>query len=106
MTTLSTNIFEEAPVSEQHRQHNRGDRIFFGTVTAAVWLVPILVLCFLGVLIVGAWPAIRTFGWSFLGGKIWNTNAENGETYGALPFIWGTAVTGLLALLLAAPIGI
>ena len=109
MTTLSpTTVLQDVPSVEnrRHTRHNRGDRVFFGIVTAAIWLVPLLVLMFLGVLLAGAWPAIRAFGWSFLAGKVWNANAEGGEMYGALPFIWGTLVTAFFALLLAAPIGI
>src|SRR5258706_14280805 len=109
MTTLSPTAFQPeatAVVEKPRHRGNRGDRVFFGIVTAAVWLVPLLVVIFLGVLLAGAWPAVKAFGWSFLGGKVWNTNAQGGETYGALPFIWGTLVTALLALLLAAPIGI
>src|SRR5258706_12581985 len=109
MTTLSPTAFQPeatAVVEKPRHRGNRGDRLFFGIVTAAVWLVPLLVVIFLGVLLAGAWPAVRAFGWSFLTGKVWNANAEGGEVYSALPFIWGTLVTAFFALLLAAPIGI
>ena len=44
-----------------------------------------------------------TFGLSFITGTDWDPVAS---IYGALPFIVGTLVTSLLALLLAAPIGL
>jgi phosphate transport system permease protein len=44
-----------------------------------------------------------TFGLSFITGTDWDPVAS---VYGALPFIVGTLVTSLLALLLAAPIGL
>src|SRR5258706_1221643 len=109
MTTLSPTAFQPeatAVVEKPRHRGNRGDRVFCGIVAAAVWLVPLLVAIFLGVLLAGAWPAVRAFGWGFLTGKVWNANAEGGEVYGALPFIYGTLVTAFFALLLAAPIGI
>jgi phosphate transport system permease protein len=108
MTTLSTPAYQESSRIAARPRHrgNRGDRVFFGVVTAALWLVPQLVVVLHGVLLAGAWPAVRAFGWGFLTGKVWDANAEGGEAYSALPFIWGTLVTAFFALLLAAPIGI
>jgi phosphate transport system permease protein len=50
-----------------------------------------------------AWPAISHFGLSFVWTEIWNPVKDH---YGALTFIFGTAVTSLIALLLATPISI
>jgi phosphate transport system permease protein len=43
------------------------------------------------------------FGWSFAFGRAWNP--VTGE-FGALPFIYGTVVTSLLALIIAGPMGL
>jgi phosphate transport system permease protein len=43
------------------------------------------------------------FGWSFLSGRIWDPVALE---FGALPFIYGTLVTSILALILGVPLGI
>jgi len=43
------------------------------------------------------------FGWSFLVSRDWDPVAEE---FGALPFIYGTVVTSLLALLVAVPLGV
>jgi phosphate transport system permease protein len=43
------------------------------------------------------------FGWSFIVSQTWNP--VTGE-FGALPFIYGTVVTSLLALLIAGPLGL
>jgi phosphate transport system permease protein len=51
----------------------------------------------------GAHLAISTFGLSFLSGKVWDP-VHN--VFGALPFIYGTAMTSLIALLLATPLAI
>jgi phosphate transport system permease protein len=95
-----------APVLNYGPAPNRGDRNFFAIITGGVLFVPLLVFGFLIVLIAGAWPAIHNFGWSFVSGKTWDANAEGGSLFGALPFIYGTMVTAIGALLVAAPIGI
>ena len=43
------------------------------------------------------------FGWSFLVTRTWDPVAEQ---FGALPFIYGTVVTSVLALLLGIPLGV
>jgi phosphate transport system permease protein len=43
------------------------------------------------------------FGWSFLMGTDWDPVADR---FGALPFIYGTLVTSLLALLIGVPVGL
>ena len=48
-------------------------------------------------------PSIQRFGFSFIIGRVWDPVKEQ---FGALPFIYGTIVTSLIALLLAAPIGL
>jgi phosphate transport system permease protein len=53
----------------------------------------------------GAWPAITHFGISFVWHKTWNP-AIGHEAYGALDFIYGTALTSFVALLFAAPLSI
>lgn len=102
MTTLSAQL----PLKMGYGTRNRGDRNFFGFITAGVIFVPILVFTFLAVLLVGAWPAVQAYGLKFLISTEWDANAEGGALFGGLPFIYGTLITGLLALLLAGPIGI
>ena len=48
-------------------------------------------------------PSIQKFGFSFITGREWDPVKEH---FGAFPFIYGTLVTSLLALLLAGPIGV
>lgn len=43
------------------------------------------------------------FGFAFLFTRVWDPNADQ---YGALPFIFGTLVTSVVALLIAVPLGI
>ncbi len=51
----------------------------------------------------GAWPAIDEFGVSFVWHKTWNPIAN---TFGALDFVYGTAVTSFAAVLIAGPLSI
>jgi phosphate transport system permease protein len=50
-----------------------------------------------------AWPAITEFGLKFVTTNDWNPVSKR---FGAAPFLYGTAVTSLIALLFAAPISI
>jgi phosphate transport system permease protein len=43
------------------------------------------------------------FGWAFLFRQGWDTNADQ---YGALAYVFGTAATSLIALLIAVPLGV
>ncbi|WP_404813551.1 phosphate ABC transporter permease subunit PstC [Geomonas subterranea] len=48
-------------------------------------------------------PAIREFGWKFVTSKEWD--AVQGQ-FGALPYLYGSVVSSVLALLLATPLSI
>lgn len=54
-------------------------------------------------LLIGAWPTIKAFGISFLTTSHWNPVTEK---FGALPFIYGTLLSSLIALLIAVPLSI
>jgi phosphate transport system permease protein len=86
-------------------RRNRGDRIFFGILTAAALVGPVLLAMLVLVLLYGAWPAIKTFGFSFITSSVWEPNPAR-EQYGAFPFIVGTLVSSILALCIAGPIGV
>ena len=92
----------------EHRRamrQNRGDRVFFGGLTLIALVAPAMILLFIVVLLDGAWPSIREFGLSFITSSVWEPNPDK-EQYGALPFILGTLVSSILALMIAAPVGI
>lgn len=54
-------------------------------------------------LAVGARPALHQFGWHFLVSSDWD---PVNDVYGALPFIFGTLVSSLIALVIAVPISV
>jgi phosphate transport system permease protein len=50
-----------------------------------------------------AWPIFSHDAWGFVTGTRWDPNSD---TFGALPFIYGTAVASSIALVLAVPLSI
>src|SRR3954470_9097226 len=56
-------------------------------------------------LIVGAWPAIREYGFSFLVTSRWAASADP-PVLGALGPIYGTLITSVIAMMIAIPVGL
>jgi len=82
---------------------NFGDAIFRGVLfCCALLLVVIAVLMFVEIGS-NARLSLEEFGFSFLTGRNWEP--IRGE-FGALPFVYGTVVSSLLALLLAVPVSL
>jgi phosphate transport system permease protein len=52
---------------------------------------------------IGSAPAREHLGWGFLVGSAWNPVTDE---FGALPFIYGTVVTSVVALLISVPLGL
>jgi phosphate transport system permease protein len=50
-----------------------------------------------------AWPSIAHFGLGFITGETWDPVKKH---FGALPFIYGTAMSALIALIIATPLAI
>ncbi|MGH7907487.1 MAG: phosphate ABC transporter permease subunit PstC [Candidatus Binataceae bacterium] len=80
-----------------------GDRLFaFATLALAL-----LILCILfGItvaLILDSTASIKKFGLGFIVSTDWNPATD---TYGALPFIYGTAVSSAIALIIAVPLSL
>ena len=72
--------------------------------TGAFALVLVLIVCAIGFeLTRQSMPSIEKFGFSFWRTQIWDPVADQ---FGALPFIWGTLYSSILALVLAAPIAL
>jgi phosphate transport system permease protein len=90
--------------------------------------VLVMLAALLAILVFSAVPALRTYGWKFLATSQWRPNElevpqhgpdgkvliEDGEivketlppAFGALPVIYGTAVSSIIALLIAAPLSL
>ena len=85
------------------RGTDRSDRIYRGILTGLALALPALILIILGVLFVGALPALKRFGPSFLWTSTWDPVAE---IYGAAPMIFGTIASSILALVIAVPLAL
>ena len=57
-------------------------------------------------LIVGAWPAMQEFGFSFLFTQRWAPSAQPTPILGALGPIYGTLLTSFIAMAIAVPVGL
>ena len=86
----------------------RGDGIFRGLTIVSSALVVALLAGIVILLVSDSKESILRFGSKFLFSTAWNPvqTQVNNVTFGALPFIFGTIVTSLIALLLATPISL
>jgi phosphate transport system permease protein len=79
------------------------DRIFLGLTCAfAVFIAVVLVWITVSLFSI-AYPAIAKFGLGFLTATRWNPVED---LYGALPQIYGTIMSAIIALLIAVPLGV
>jgi len=83
------------------RQATWPDKLFSVLAHAAAVLTLLLLLAIIGSLIVGAAPAIREYGLSFLWRSDWDPVKDQ---YGGLVMIYGTLATSFIALLIAVPV--
>jgi len=86
------------------QKYSRIPEFIFQGLTFLFAITPIII----GILLAhqltkGAWLAISTFGLRFFTSSDWNPVANQ---FGALPFLYGTLVSSLLALIIALPISI
>jgi phosphate transport system permease protein len=81
--------------------------LLFFLVTAAI-AIPTITVLMLYEIIKGSIPSIFAFGVGFLNGTDWIPNPPNGgqPILGALPAIYGSVVTTLIALLIAVPVSL
>ncbi len=80
-----------------------GDSAFRHVTRAAAMAVLIILSGIIISLVHGSWPALRTFGVSFLYREVWNPVTEQ---FGAIAPIYGTIVTSFIAMLIAVPVGL
>jgi phosphate transport system permease protein len=80
-----------------------GDRLFRALARGAALALVLIVLAMVVEMARAALPSFKAFGWRFLYTTKWDPVAEN---FGALPFVYGTLVSSVLALALAVPLGI
>jgi phosphate transport system permease protein len=94
---------ESSVISRLFKRAMKGEELARGIVfTCAASIIAITAFLVFELWVKSA-PSISTFGWSFFVTRTWDPIA--GE-FGALPFIYGTVITSMLALAFAIPIGV
>jgi phosphate transport system permease protein len=100
----STTYEPAAPDDDLRRRGIRiGDVAFQGISVAASVAATVLLFWIAFEVMDLAWPAIQEFGLGFIWTEAWDPVQD---VYGALAFIYGTVVTSMIALVLAAPLSI
>lgn len=79
------------------------DGIFFQLTRTSAIIVLIILGGVIVSLIHGSLPAIKAFGFDFFSSQAWNPVAEK---FGAMPAMYGTVVTSVIAMLIAVPVGL
>jgi phosphate transport system permease protein len=82
-----------------------GDVTFYWITRACAISVLLILGGIILSLIVGAWPAMKTYGLSFLYASRWAPSADP-PVLGALGPIYGTLVTSVIAMMIAIPVGL
>ena len=104
LSNLSGGFIKMNPPAVSTRQKtNIGDKIFKNATMFFAFVVFALVFLMAYELVKGSHLSIVKFGWKFLTSSTWDPVTDE---YGGLPFIFGTLVSSLLALLFALPLGI
>ncbi len=81
----------------------KADRLF-EWITRIFAFTLVGIVLFIGVMLfIESLPALRKFGWQFLFSSRWDPVADE---FGALPFIYGTLASSLLALMMAVPLSL
>lgn len=95
------------PPSQRSRSagEKRFDDIFVGMTAAFAIAIGLLLGAIALIILFEAIPAIKEYGLGFLVSSAWNP-VEGQQEYGALPMIYGTLVSSLIALLIAVPLGV
>jgi phosphate transport system permease protein len=102
--TASAGTGEARPVAAPSLERaDYGDLIFKGVLTVAALAVPILLAFLVYELWSGAALAIERYGFGFVTSSTWDPVAEE---FGALPLIFGTLASSVLALLIAVPLSL
>jgi phosphate transport system permease protein len=80
-----------------------GDTVFYTLCFASALSILFIIVGLLWELTESSWLSISKFGFGFITSSKWDPVAEN---FGAAPFIYGTVISSLLALLIALPLSL
>ncbi|MEO8901688.1 MAG: phosphate ABC transporter permease subunit PstC [Polyangiaceae bacterium] len=85
------------------REVNWGDFVFRRTTAAVAGVVIAALVAMALAMVSGSWESIKQFGLHFVVSSVWDPVRD---IYGALPFIYGTLASSMLALAFAVPISL
>ena len=80
-----------------------GDKVFRTILIVAASTILIIVAAMVYMMVMNSLPTIKEFGFGFLIGSDWQPASS---IYGALPFIYGTIVSSIIALIISVPISL
>ncbi len=105
ITLNDTSIAPARTVSRERalKSFRTGDSFFRWTTFSAAMFVLLLLGAIIASLIIGAWPALSTFGFGFITTERWSPARE---IFGALAPIYGTVITAVIAMIIAVPVGL
>src|SRR5450631_3872136 len=98
MTSASVTFPTMSSREKAMRRLRRGDVIFHNVTFVAAIFVLVMLSAVAVSLVIGAWPALKAFGFGFLTNQSWNPVTEK---FGGLAAIYGTLVTSFIAMLFA-----
>jgi phosphate transport system permease protein len=94
---------ESAHRQSKIRKILNGDFIFRGMTALFAAAIFVILLLMLFEMSSESLPSVRKFGWNFIADRQWDAVEGN---FGALPYIYGSVVSSILALVLATPLSI
>jgi phosphate transport system permease protein len=101
---VATGVLRDVMVARQTRRFVSGDQIFKGVTTIFALVVLGVAVLMLGTLWYNARESISRFGFGFITSNKWDPNLK--LLFGAGPFIFGTIVSSVMALIMAGLVGI
>ena len=108
MAVQSSDVMEAAGPYDRAKALNAfklGDVTFYWITRACAISVLLILGGIILSLIVGAWPAMRQYGFAFLWTQRWAPSADP-PVLGALGPMYGTLVTSVIAMMIAIPVGL
>src|SRR4051812_3785691 len=96
---------QRSPIPGKHKTSATGigDTVFKNVTLLFALSILVIMLLIAWELFKNSAMARHAFGWTFLGRQMWDPVAED---FGALPFIYGTLMSSVIALGIAVPLGI
>ena len=96
-------VFSFLKRKESKKDIHIQDRLFYFFLKGLSWSLIFLFFYMLFIIFQMSWPAFANFGMKFFINADWNSWTKS---FGALSLIYGTAVSSILALILAVPISV